>query len=157
MAVEQLLKNSGISISEILSSRSALAEETLVIARSFSDKLISGDFVLLTGELGSGKTIFVTGIAQGMKCAQEVHSPSYKIINRYAGKNIIYHIDFYRLKKYEEVLGTGIEDVFRENAIFLIEWPEIFISYFKKFFLVDIEYNGGENRTIKIFNCKRAE
>ncbi len=155
MAVEQLLKNSGISISEILNSRSSSTEETLEIARRFSDKLTSGDFVLLTGELGSGKTIFVTGIAQSLECAREVHSPSYKIINRYAGKNIIYHIDFYRLKKYEEVLGTGIEDVFRENAIFLIEWPEIFISYFRNFFLVDIEYDGEKSRTIKIFNCKK--
>ncbi|MFH1957769.1 MAG: tRNA (adenosine(37)-N6)-threonylcarbamoyltransferase complex ATPase subunit type 1 TsaE [bacterium] len=157
MEIEQFLKNSGISINEILNSESSSTEETLKTARSFSETLEPGVFVLLTGELGSGKTTFVRGIAERLECAGEVHSPSYKIINRYAGKSIIFHIDFYRLKKYEEVIGTGIEDIFRENAVFAIEWPEIFIGYFRKFFLVDMEYNGEGKRRIKIFDCRRKK
>jgi len=157
MAIEQFLKSSGISINEILNSESSSAEETLTASRRFSETLKPGCFVLLTGELGSGKTTFVRGIAESMECAGEVHSPSYKIINRYAGKNIIFHIDFYRLKNYEEVLGTGIEDIFRENAVFAIEWPEIFIGYFRKFFLVNLEYAGEGKRRIKIFDCSRKK
>ena len=84
---EQHLKDSGISLEEIASFDSDDYEETRAIASSFAERLNAGDTVLLTGELGSGKTAFTSGIADFFGVADDVRSPSFKIINKYKNKN----------------------------------------------------------------------
>lgn len=148
---ELFLKDSGIFLDEIAAFDSDSYEETLSIASSFAGRLKEGDTVLLTGELGSGKTAFTTGIADVFNCSQEVCSPSFKLINKYSGKIPLYHMDFYRIKNSEEIWDIGIEDIFLNKAIFIIEWPEIFIKYFKDFYYVSIDYTGAGKRKIKLF------
>ena len=155
--IEQLKDNKALSLEELASFDSDAYEETFSIASSFAGKLKAGDTVLLTGELGSGKTAFTSGIADFFGVADDVRSPSFKIINRYGGKIPIFHMDFYRIKNSEEIWDIGVADIFIKDAIFIVEWPEIFFNYFKSFYLVDIKYEGNGKRKIKIFKGKVNE
>ncbi len=101
-------------------------DETLKIARDFSSKLKNGDVVALIGNLGTGKTIFVKGICEGLKANQNPLSPTFSIINEYLGKFKIYHFDFYRIKDIEELYDIGYEDYFNNDGICLIEWADLF-------------------------------
>ena len=83
--------------------------------------------ILLYGELGSGKTVFVRGLAQGLgvKDPTLVHSPSFSLVNQYAGKeSTIYHIDFYRLEGPRDLLSIGLEEILATPSIVIIEWAE---------------------------------
>ncbi len=111
---------------EIFISRSP--EETLEFAKQFSQSLKAGDIVALIGNLGSGKTIFVKGICNGLNAGQNPLSPTFSIINEYIGKYTIYHIDFYRIKDKEELYDIGYEDYFNDESICLIEWADMFIE-----------------------------
>ncbi len=79
-----------------------------------------------SGELGAGKTTFITALCQQLGVNENVTSPTYSIIQEYAaGDNkAIYHIDLYRIKNKDEAMDAGIEDYLSSNEICMIEWPE---------------------------------
>ena len=101
-------------------------EETQAIGERVGQNLKSGDIVALIGDLGAGKTCLTQGIARGVKIEpnQIVNSPSYTLINEYAGKIPIYHIDLYRLQRREEILDLGLEEYLEGNGICIIEWAD---------------------------------
>lgn len=100
-------------------------EETLKIAKTFASYLTNGDVVVLTGELGAGKTKFVEGFLSHFGLQEEISSPTFNIVNEYnVGKNHIYHFDVYRLEDSDEFYAIGGEEYF-EKGICLIEWGEI--------------------------------
>jgi tRNA threonylcarbamoyladenosine biosynthesis protein TsaE len=101
-------------------------EETLQIAKDFSQELKAGDVIALIGNLGTGKTIFVKGICEGLNATQNPLSPTFSIINEYNGKFTIYHFDFYRIKDLEELYDIGYEDYFNDESICLVEWADLF-------------------------------
>ncbi|MEA2082334.1 MAG: tRNA (adenosine(37)-N6)-threonylcarbamoyltransferase complex ATPase subunit type 1 TsaE [Elusimicrobiota bacterium] len=142
---------SGRCLQEVASFESASADETMAIASGFAAKLNAGDVVLLTGELGVGKTEFARGIASFFGAGSDVSSPSYKIINRYGGDIPVYHMDFYRIKDSGEIFDMGIDELFAEKAIFVVEWPEIGIGFFNNFYLARIKNVPGDKREIGIF------
>lgn len=116
---------------EIKTIRSESEEETILIGEQFGSKLKKGDVVILEGELGAGKTEFVKGICRFFNVEDLVTSPTFTIINQYAGETpegdsiTIYHADLYRIERQEDLLQVGFDDmVFTHNAIKLIEWPE---------------------------------
>lgn len=82
-----------------------------------------------TGEMGAGKTTFISALSQALGVdAQEANSPSFAIINEYRSETtaeLIYHFDLYRLDSLDEAIDTGIEDYLDSGALCLIEWPEI--------------------------------
>jgi len=82
------------------------------------------DVLILVGELGSGKTTFVQGVAKGLKVSDCVCSPSFTIVNEYQKKTPLYHIDLYRLEKEEEIISVGIEEYLYGEGITVIEWGE---------------------------------
>ncbi|MCD6422652.1 MAG: tRNA (adenosine(37)-N6)-threonylcarbamoyltransferase complex ATPase subunit type 1 TsaE [Elusimicrobia bacterium] len=135
---------------EILEFKSSALQETEEIAKGFAQKLKLGDVVLLKGELGAGKTFFISCICEyfGIKDAR---SPSFKIINIYEGKVKIYHLDFYRIKDKEEIFQLGIDEILNEEAIFFIEWPEIFMDYLKNCWVVEFEFENEDTRKIRIY------
>lgn len=99
--------------------------ETKEISRKLSSRLLPGDIVGLDGELGSGKTIFVQGLAQGLEVLEKcnVSSPTYTFIHEYPCKNLmLYHVDFYRLKSSEEAESLGIDEYLKGDGICAIEW-----------------------------------
>lgn len=90
-----------------------------------SQKLLPGMVVAVSGPLGSGKTVLIQGICQGLGVKQLVTSPSFVIINEYPGKNFwVYHFDLYRLKNVQELINLGYEEYFYGQGVCLVEWAE---------------------------------
>lgn len=111
--------------------RSESEEQTIFLGEQFAGQLQRGDVVALYGELGAGKTEFVKGICRFYAVEDLVTSPTFTIINQYAGQTPegddlkIYHVDLYRLESDEELVNVGFDDmVFAHDALKLVEWPE---------------------------------
>lgn len=104
-------------------------EQTKKIAFEFAKSLVSGDVVILAGDLGAGKTAFVKGVAKFFKL-DGVTSPTYAYLNVYG--DFIYHYDCYRLSCGEEACLMGLTDYFNGNNICLIEWAENIIDVLPK-------------------------
>ena len=100
-------------------------EETFRLAERFASRFTGKEIVLLTGPLGAGKTVFAKGIAAGagVKSPHEVTSPSFTLLNVYAGRFRVYHFDLYRLERSAEILDLGWEDYLGEGLV-LVEWAE---------------------------------
>ncbi|MGD2294800.1 MAG: tRNA (adenosine(37)-N6)-threonylcarbamoyltransferase complex ATPase subunit type 1 TsaE [Candidatus Aminicenantes bacterium] len=99
--------------------------ETFSLAEKMAKSFRGTEVVLLSGELGAGKTVFVKGIAAGLDI-EEVHqvcSPSYTLINIYQAKYPLYHIDLYRLGRTSEIEDLGWED-FLDRGVIVVEWAE---------------------------------
>ena len=80
------------------------------------------------GKMGAGKTTFIKALCKLLGVEDEVNSPTFAIINEYRSETtaeLIYHFDFYRIKKLEEVYDLGYEDYFYSGALCFIEWPEL--------------------------------
>ena len=107
---------------EVLISRSP--EETRAIARRVAASCGRRAVLALHGELGSGKTCFVQGIAQALGICRPVTSPTFTIISEYAGSKRLFHIDLYRLGSEDELLTLGIDEYFESDGITAIEWAE---------------------------------
>ena len=99
-------------------------DETVQLGFDFAKRLQPKNIVALYGGMGSGKTTFVKGICAGLESADHVSSPTFTLINEYKGKCPIYHFDFYRIDRFEEVLELGCDEYFYSDGICLIEWPE---------------------------------
>jgi tRNA threonylcarbamoyladenosine biosynthesis protein TsaE len=99
-------------------------KETEEFAKKFAKNLKSGDFVALYGELGSGKTAFVRGLADVFCKGIRVSSPTYAVINEYKGNPDIYHFDMYRITSEESLYSTGFYDYFDRDGIIAVEWSE---------------------------------
>ncbi|CAM3347205.1 tRNA (adenosine(37)-N6)-threonylcarbamoyltransferase complex ATPase subunit type 1 TsaE [Vagococcus fessus] len=100
------------------------AEETLAVATKIGEVLESGDCIVLTGELGAGKTTFTKGIAKGLEIERMVKSPTYTIVREYReGRLPLFHMDVYRL---EEGAGElGLEEYFESEGVSIVEWGQI--------------------------------
>lgn len=121
----------------VLSWDSASAEETERVGQILGGFLRPGDVVALIGELGSGKTVLVRGIAAGLGCgAAEVHSPSFTLVNEYAcgpagpgtspgqGGWRMAHVDLYRIRSDEELPGIGWDEYVHSRHVVAVEWAD---------------------------------
>lgn len=100
-------------------------EETKLIGRKFAEGLKKGDVIVLTGDLGSGKTKFTEGVLQFFGLENEISSPTFNIVNEYVKEDVnVYHFDVYRLEDEDEFYAIGGEEYF-EKGICLIEWGEM--------------------------------
>ena len=103
-------------------------EETKLIGRKFAKDLKNGDVIVLTGDLGSGKTKFTEGVLQFFGLENEISSPTFNIVNEYVNRDVnVYHFDVYRLEDEDEFYAIGGEEYF-EKGICLIEWGEMIES-----------------------------
>ncbi len=97
-------------------------------AREFIAAMGDNTVFALYGKMGAGKTTFIKALCQELSVEDVVTSPTFAVINEYrsdiAGE-LIYHFDFYRIKKLEEVYDMGYEDYFYSGALCFIEWPEL--------------------------------
>ena len=126
-------------------------EQTLALAAKFAKALKRGDTVCLFGDLGSGKTAFVKGMAQGFKMASaHVHSPTFTLMNIYEGKVPLYHFDLYRIRAVD-LFGLGYEEFFYGNGITAVEWSERLENLLPKdHWHVTLKHAGDDKRTIAI-------
>ncbi|HEY6874421.1 MAG TPA: tRNA (adenosine(37)-N6)-threonylcarbamoyltransferase complex ATPase subunit type 1 TsaE [Geobacteraceae bacterium] len=100
--------------------------ETIALGERLGALVGPGDFIALTGELGSGKTHFARGVAAGLgvNSSVPVTSPTYTIMNLYAGRFPLYHFDLYRLAGDQEAAELGFEEYFYGEGVCLVEWAE---------------------------------
>ncbi len=101
-------------------------EETIAAGEKLATELPPKAVVLLSGNLGAGKTTLAKGIVKGLGAAQpdEVSSPTFTLIHEYSPS--VYHIDLYRLDREDQVATLGLDEIFDRNAVVLIEWGEQF-------------------------------
>lgn len=126
-------------------------EETIKLAKDFARLINNGDIILLNGDLGAGKTFLVKNICSEYGI-ENVSSPSFALVNEYGNGKKIYHIDFYRIKKIEELYEIGITEYISDNdAIKFIEWPDMYKELIPKFkFRIDIIFVNNSTREINI-------
>lgn len=133
-------------------------EETKELGKKVGAKLKYGDIVALIGDLGSGKTTFVQGLAEGIGVSNFVRSPSFTIVNEYSGRIPLYHIDLYRLGNLNELTEIGIEDFFYADGITAVEWAEKALPLMPHgYILIRFFYTGENTRRIKVVNIKKGE
>jgi tRNA threonylcarbamoyladenosine biosynthesis protein TsaE len=106
-------------------------DETLELGRSLAQSLKGGELILLEGDLGMGKTVFVRGVAAGLGVSPEdVNSPSFTLVQEYCGGRLtVFHVDLYRLDSVEEVSSLGLEEIVSSGAVTLVEWGEKLTTY----------------------------
>lgn len=127
--------------------------ETIRIGKNIGSVLLPGDVVALVGELGTGKTQFIKGLAAGVGVGKPTYisSPSFTLINEYAGKVPFYHIDLFRLKSEKEAEELGLEEYFQGGGITAIEWADKIPSLFPQEILwIHIRYTGEHTRSFEI-------
>jgi tRNA threonylcarbamoyladenosine biosynthesis protein TsaE len=107
----------------ITSVRSSSPSDTLGLGRALAQQLRAGDIVLLAGRLGSGKTLFAAGVAEGLGAQERVTSPSFVIVQTYQGFLPIVHADVYRLGSTGEFDDLELPEVARDGVL-LIEWGD---------------------------------
>jgi len=119
------------------------------IGRNLDSKFMIG----LSGELGSGKTSFVQGLARGLDVPENFYitSPTYSIIHEYPGRIPLFHIDLYRIRGKDEIVETGLYEMLDRFGIFAIEWPGFVINDLGADFLsIHFEFAGDDTREIRM-------
>lgn len=102
----------------------ASAEETAAAGGLLARALRPGDVVLLVGELGSGKTTFVKGVAAALGADEEVTSPTFMLCQTYRGRLTVLHADLWRLERLQEVIDLALDEEIEQGAVVLAEWGE---------------------------------
>jgi tRNA threonylcarbamoyladenosine biosynthesis protein TsaE len=102
------------------------SEETIAQGREIGARLTPPVLILLSGDLGAGKTTLTKGIAAGLGAAREddVTSPTFTLIHKYEGSTRVYHVDLYRIEGLHDLETLGLEDIFAEQAVVIVEWPD---------------------------------
>ena len=103
--------------------------ETETLGAEWGRTAERGLVVGLTGELGAGKTQLVKGLARGLGIPTRVHSPTFALINEYAGGRLrLFHLDLYRLETPEQIRAAGLEEYLRPDGVAVVEWAEKWFS-----------------------------
>jgi tRNA threonylcarbamoyladenosine biosynthesis protein TsaE len=129
----------------------ASEEETQAIARELSATLRAGDVVLLSGDLGAGKTTFVRGLADGLGIdPREVSSPTFTLVHEYRGNGLtLYHADLYRLER-AATDELGLEEIGVKDGVLAIEWPDRLTHALPGATVVRLEMVDDSSRRITI-------
>ena len=130
------------------------AQETKDLGRKIGASLRGGEILALTGDLGSGKTTFVQGLAEGLGIEKNIISPTFILMKKYeTGEKDLYHVDLYRLEgdATGELKNLGAMDFWgKENSIFVVEWAEKAQSAFpQNTRWIEFEYMSENERIIK--------
>ena len=126
-------------------------DETAALAQTLATTLRRGDIVLLSGNLGAGKTAFVRGLAAGLGIDPEsVSSPTFTLVHEYGGGRLkLYHVDLYRLKK-AATDDLGLEEMGANDGVLAIEWPDRLAHALPQARLVRIEIIDETTRSIDV-------
>lgn len=125
-------------------------EETLALGRSIGDVVRRGDIVLLSGDLGAGKTVFARGLASSLGIEEPVVSPTFTIVREYEGRIPMVHVDVYRLETTRELHDLGFDDIVREDAVTVVEWGDILAPLFPEWLEVQLVSELDDVRVIEL-------
>lgn len=122
-------------------------EETQELGKEIGRLVQPGDIILLVGGLGSGKTCLTQGIAWGLGVRDYTLSPAFVILRVYKGRHPLYHFDFYRLDRIEEITELGLEDYIFGDGVVVVEWAEkAWGIYPEEHLLINIEHVSDMER-----------
>jgi len=123
---------------------SSSAEFTQEIGRTIGENASAGDVVLLTGELGAGKTCLTQGIALGLGVEGYVRSPTFVLMTRHHGRLTLHHVDLYRMGSPAEAWDLGLDEQLFGEGICVIEWADRAAEIFPEDCLwIDLDYGDG--------------
>jgi tRNA threonylcarbamoyladenosine biosynthesis protein TsaE len=128
-------------------------EETRTLGRQLAKMLPDHGVVLLIGELGAGKTILAQGIVEGRgtASADDVSSPTFTLIHEYGEPVGVYHIDLYRLNTLDEARRLGLEELFEQPVLILVEWGERFPELLPEQRVeITLSHKGEETRSVHV-------
>jgi tRNA threonylcarbamoyladenosine biosynthesis protein TsaE len=129
-------------------------EETLELGREIARRLPDRGLVLLVGEIGAGKTTLTKGIVEGCGAAraEDVSSPTFTLIHEYGDPVRVYHVDLYRLDKAEQVRRVGLEDLFEQPALVLVEWGDRFPELLpQERTTIRLQHAGEDRRIVELW------
>ena len=131
------------------------ADETLALGRELAHILPTEAVVLLLGDLGAGKTMLTKGIVEGRAAAlaQDVTSPTFTLIHEYGDPVSVYHIDLYRLETAEQARRLGLDELFTQPALVVMEWGDRFPKLLPpSVFQIRILHAGEDRRLIELLS-----
>ena len=136
----------------ILQAVSHSEDQTRDLAGKLAASFLPGNVIVLQGQLGSGKTVFVKGMAVALGLDEKlVNSPSYTFVNEYPGEKPLYHLDLYRLKDPAELREIGWDEYLGRNGLVVVEWGEKAKSLLpKKYYLIIFRIVSESEREIDI-------
>ena len=120
--------------------------ETELAGRRLGERLREGDVVLLSGELGAGKTTFVRGVARGTGSDAWVASPTFQLVRVYSGRVQLAHVDLYRIESPGELKDLGLEELAQQGAV-VVEWGDRLEVDSASW--IEIQHLGGDRRLIR--------
>lgn len=129
------------------------SDETITRGREIGASLKAPVLILLSGELGAGKTTLTKGIVTGLGAAREedVTSPTFTLVHKYQGNARVYHVDLYRISGFHDLETLGLEDLFSEQAIVIVEWPDrLTLRTDWPILRIDLEHVSDDERRIRI-------
>jgi tRNA threonylcarbamoyladenosine biosynthesis protein TsaE len=136
--------------------RTASPEETEALGRRVGASLDGPAVLLLSGDLGAGKTLFTRGVVEGLGAdPDDVSSPTFSLVNRYDGGRLpVYHLDLYRIDgphAVEALYGIGLDEILDERAVVVVEWADRLAGFpVRDAWHVAIAYEGDEERVIDV-------
>lgn len=125
--------------------------ELLPIARTILNDTGGGQVFAIEGKMGAGKTTFIKALCDVLGVRENVSSPTFSLVNEYGDANgqPVFHFDFYRIKKIDEVFDIGYEEYFYSNRYCFIEWPEMVLELLPESYVyLIIEVNDSGQRVI---------
>jgi tRNA threonylcarbamoyladenosine biosynthesis protein TsaE len=127
-------------------------DETAEVAREIATRFRGGEVVLLSGELGAGKTAFVRGLARGLEADPgEVASPTFVLLTAYPGRLTLHHADLYRLRGDGDERELGLEELPGPNGVLAVEWAErLREPPWRATLRVSLSHAGADERLIRI-------
>jgi tRNA threonylcarbamoyladenosine biosynthesis protein TsaE len=130
--------------------RSSSEADTRAIAVALARELQPGAVVLLSGDLGAGKTAFVRGLAEGLGVnPDEVTSPTFTLVHEYLGGRLpLVHVDLYRLER-TDLAEVGLDDDLASTGVVAVEWPERLTRQIPEAIRIRIDDTGGDGREIE--------
>ena len=132
-------------------------DETQKLGKIIGSAVSAGTVLALTGDLGSGKTSFVQGLAEGLEVPDDYYitSPSYTLINEYPGRFSLFHVDLYRITDPFDIEDIGLYEIFDDNAVVAVEWADrIEQKLLPDSITIHFEITGDETRNISIYTNK---
>ncbi|HHU92674.1 MAG TPA: tRNA (adenosine(37)-N6)-threonylcarbamoyltransferase complex ATPase subunit type 1 TsaE [Halanaerobiaceae bacterium] len=130
---------------------SSSEEETYSLGETIGELVEAGQIILLSGDLGAGKTVLAQGICAGLGVLEDVTSPTFNLINEYEGDLTVYHMDLYRLEKEEELYDLAIEEYLESDGVVIIEWPDLVYDLLPPDFIyIKINTLAEEEREISL-------
>lgn len=143
----------------MLVARTFAVDETQALAGALAPLVRPGDLLLLSGDLGAGKTAFTQGLGRGLGVAEPITSPTFTLANEYDGARLrVHHLDVYRMESMAEVFDVDLPDLLDDDAVVVIEWGEAIVASVPADYLA-VELllgEGDDDRVLQLRGVGRA-